>query len=147
MSCFCMGAAPAKGTKAPDFTLSTVDKADVSLQELRGKPVLINFWATWCPPCRHEIPFLQKIYEKYSNDGIVLLAITSEGRSRIKDFLEDHKMTFTVLLDEERDVSTMYGIRAIPTTYFIDKDGVIRKVKIGAFSGIEEIEDHLKEIM
>ncbi len=135
---------------APDFQLQTLDGQAVSLVDFRGKPVLLNFWATWCGPCRFEMPFIQEIFEKkeWSDTGLVILAIDiGESPSEVKEFMENYDLSFTVLLDTNQDVALKYNIRAIPTTFFIDKDGIIQDIKVGAFSGKTEIEKRLVKII
>ena len=145
---------PAQGPQvdklAPDFKLQSLDGQTVSLGDFRGKPVLLNFWATWCPPCRAEMPFLQEIYEdkEWSEKGLVILTIDiGENPSVVKEFMENYDLSFTVLLDTDQDVALEYNIRAIPTTFFIDKDGIIQDIKVGAFSSKTEIEKRLIKII
>lgn len=141
---------PQVGKLAPDFKLQSLDGQTVSLGDFRGNPVLINFWATWCPPCRFEMPFLQEIYEdkEWSDKGLVILAIDiGENPSVVKEFMESFGLSFTVLLDTNQDVALEYNIRAIPTTFFIDKDGIIQDIKVGAFSSKTEIERRLIKII
>ncbi len=136
------------GEPAPDFKLENLDGQSVSLSDLRGKPILLNFWATWCPPCRAEMPFLQQIYEEWSDKGLVLLAIDiGEGPSQIKEFLEANNLSLPVLLDSNKSVAQKYNITAIPTTFFIDKDGIIQVKIIGAFPSKGAIEKNLNKIM
>jgi len=135
---------------APDFQLQTLDGQAVSLGDFRGNPVLLNFWATWCGPCRFEMPFIQEIFEKkeWSDTGLVILAIDiGESPSEVKEFMENYDLSFPVLLDTNQDVALKYNIRAIPTTFFIDKDGIIQDIKVGAFSGKTEIEKRLIKII
>jgi len=135
---------------APDFQLQTLDGQAVSLGDFRGKPVLLNFWATWCGPCRFEMPFLQEIFEKkeWSDTGLVILAIDiGESPSSVKEFMEHFGLSFPALLDINQDVALKYNIRAIPTTFFIDKDGIIQDIKVGAFSSKTEIEKRLVKII
>ena len=135
---------------APDFQLQTLDGRAVSLGDFRGNPVLLNFWTTWCGPCRFEMPFIQGIFEKkeWSDTGLVILAIDiGENPSVVKEFVESFGLSFTVLLDTNQDVALKYNIRAIPTTFFIDKDGIIQDIKVGAFSSKTEIEKRLIKII
>ena len=136
------------GEPAPDFKLQNLDGQYISLSDLRGKPVLINFWATWCPPCRDEMPYLQKIYEEWSGKGLVVLAIDiGESHSKVKEFLKTHNLSLPVLLDTKENVGRKYNITAIPTSFLIDSDGVIREKIIGAFPSKGAIETHLNKIM
>ena len=146
------GCTPSQGTKvgslAPNFQLDSLEGQTVSLSDLRGKPVLINFWAVRCPDCRMEMPYLQQVYEEWSGKGLVLLAINNgESPSRIGEFMQSQGFSFPVLLDTRGNVAQMYNIRGIPITFFIDKDGIIQDVKPGAFSSVEEIEKSLSKIM
>ncbi len=139
---------PEIGKLAPDFTLTGMDGQKVSLSDLRGKPVLLNFWASWCGPCRMEMPFLQKIYEKWTGKDLVLLAINlQEEPTKVREFVESAGFTFPVLLTTGNEIPLAYNIRGIPATFFVDADGVIRDIKVGAFFGIEDIESRLVKIM
>ncbi len=136
------------GNLAPNFQLKNLDGQIVSLAGLRGKPVLINFWTTWCGYCRIEMPFLQQIYEEWSDRGLILLTIDiGENQTLVEEFLKTNSLTMPVLLDSERSVSRMYTITVIPTTFFIDRDGVIQGKKFGAFSSEDEIEVYLGKII
>jgi len=136
------------GNLAPDFQLDSLDGQTVSLSDLGGKPVLINFWATWCSPCRIEMPYRQQVYNGWSDKGLVLLAInTGESSSKVGEFVQNHNLSFSVLLDTKQDVAQKYNIRGIPTTFFIDKDGIIQARKVGGFSSVAEIESHLSKIL
>ncbi|MFC2052094.1 TlpA family protein disulfide reductase [Chloroflexota bacterium] len=139
---------PDTGNLAPDFQLSNLEGQAISLSDFRGRPVLINFWASWCGPCRAEMPYIQQIFEKWSDRGLVILAIDiGESRSTVEDFMQSYGLSFPALLDMNKTVSAEYNIRFIPTTFLIDKDGIIKAVKIGAFSSVEEIESNLSKII
>lgn len=136
------------GNLAPDFQLQNLDGQTASLGNLRGKPVLINFWATWCSRCRSEMPYIQGIYEEWSEEGLVVLAINlGESSSQVEEFMQNHNLSFTVLLDTKQDVAQRYNIIGIPTTFFIDKDGIIRDKIIGAFQNKTQIENRLSKIL
>jgi thiol-disulfide isomerase/thioredoxin len=148
----CAGSAseygPEIGKLAPDFTLNGLDGQETSLSGFRGRPVLLNFWATWCGPCQMEMPLLQGIYEKWAGTGLVLLAVNlQEDPASVREFVESAGYTFPVLLSPGNDVPLAYNIRGIPATFFIDADGVIRDIKIGAFFNAGEIESKLVKIM
>jgi peroxiredoxin len=141
------GAAPSPvlgvGSPAPDFQLQSLDGKMVTLSSLRGRPVMLNFWATWCAPCRVEMPFIQGVFEDddWAEQGLVILAVNlGEPPSKVKSFMEDNGLSFTVLLDADQSVARDYNIRGIPTTYFIDKNGIIRDMKIGPFAKKAEID-------
>ena len=136
------------GSLAPDFQLQNLDGQTVSLGNLQGKPVLINFWATWCPPCRGEMPYIQEIYEEWTDKGLVLLAINiGESSSTVRDFMQSQNLSLTVLLDTKQDVAQRYSISGIPTTFFIDEVGIIKDKVIGAFQNKTQIENGLSKIM
>lgn len=144
----CSSSGPEIGKLAPDFTLTGLDGQEVSLSGFRGQPVLLNFWATWCGPCRMEMPLLQDVYEKWTGKGLVLLVVNvQESPDLVKEFIEDAGYTFPVLLSPGSKVPLAYNIRGIPATFFIDADGVIRDVKVGAFFTMGEIESTLVKIM
>ena len=143
----CSSPAPQVGKQAPDFQLPNLEGRSISLSDFQGKPILLNFWATWCGPCRHEMPFIQAIFEEQSNNGLVMLAIDiGEPAPAVNNFLQSNNFSFPVLLDTDRDVAQDYNIRAIPTTFFIDKDGIIQDIKIGAFSNMIELKKSLDKI-
>lgn len=140
--------APRVGKLAPDFQLPNLEGQSISLSNFRGKPVFVNFWATWCPSCVSEMPYIQEIYEEWSHKGLVVLAINiGESSSQVEKFMQSHNLSFPVLLDIKRDVARRYNIRGIPTTFFIDKDGIIQAMKIGVFQDKEEIERSLGKII
>ncbi len=146
-SCTCQTAAPEIGKLAPDLQLNTPDGQSIALSELKGTPVLLNFWATWCGPCRHEMPFLQQIYDERPEETLVLLTINiQESSSQVAQFMQSEGLSFPVLLDSQADVAQKYNIMGIPTTFFIDKDGVIQEIKIGAFQSKADIEAILSRL-
>ena len=136
------------GQTAPDFQLQNLDGQSISLSDFKGKPVLVNFWATRCPPCVFEMPYLQEIYDEWSGKGLILLAINiGESSSKVEQFLQDHNLSLPVLLDTRAVVAQRYSIQYIPTTFFIDKDGIIQEKIIGAFPNKEAIENRVSKIM
>jgi peroxiredoxin len=138
------------GNLAPDFQLQRLDGQVVTLSSLRGSPVLLNFWATWCGPCRVEIPFIQEVFEdeKRAEQGLVILAINAgEASSKVKQFMEQYGLSFHVLLDKDTSVARNYNVRGIPTTFFIDKNGIIKDMKVGAFLSREELDGRLDNLM
>jgi thiol-disulfide isomerase/thioredoxin len=118
-----------KDQKAPDFTLPSVEGKTMSLSDFHGKKVLLNFWATWCPPCKAEMPEMQKFHEQYGKDVVILavnLTSTEANPDRVQAYLQEEGFTFPVLLDEKDVVGTkQYGVLTIPTSYFIDEKGMI----------------------
>ena len=132
---------PEVGKLAPDFELTTLDGQKLSLSQFKGTPVLLNFWATWCGPCRHEMPFLQQVYQDWPTDELVVFTINvGESSSRVAQFMQSEGLSFPVLLDSNARVTESYYITGIPTTLFIDKFGFIEEIKIGSFQSQAEIE-------
>jgi len=120
-----------QGEIAPDFNLLSLNGQSFSLEEMRGKPVLINFWATWCYPCKEEMPLLESIYAQHSEDLIVVGINQGEKEPDIKDFIEQEKISFLILLDEKMKVGDRYEVSGYPTSIFIDKNGIIQAVYLG----------------
>ena len=148
----CLRYIPAEGIKvglsAPDFSLPSVNNELITLSELRGQPVIINFWATWCVYCVNEMPYLQEIYEEYNPAGLVLLGVNvGESKAQVTTFKLENNLTFTFLLDSQRTVDREYAIRGYPTTFFIDRDGIIRAIKIGQFLSKNQIDEGIDLIM
>jgi len=136
------------GNAAPDFQLPDLDEKPVSLSDFQGKPILINFWASWCRPCRTEMPYIQQVYEEWSDKGLVVLAINiGETPSEVKKFMGTYELSLPVLLDTKRLVAQQYDVWSIPTTFFIDKNGIIQAKIIGAFPSKAAIETKLGEII
>lgn len=121
------------GAKAPDFELKTLTGETVKLSSLKGKKVMLNFWATWCPPCKAEMPDLEKLYKQKDND-LVILAVNIDPQLDVKGFAKEYGITFPILLDEDDSVNERYQIISIPTTYFIDRDGIIQSKFIGGMN-------------
>ena len=122
------------GDQAPDFTLEDVNGQRHSLSELRGKVVLVNFWATWCPPCRAEMPSMEKLNAMLDGEEFVLLAVNAEedARDRVREFLQENPHSFPVLLDDQGEVVAKYGVFRFPETFIIRRDGVIAEHVVGA---------------
>lgn len=135
----------AVGAQAPDFQMTTIYGETMRLSDLRTQAVMLNFWATWCGPCVEEMPTLQLISEKYEQELIILGVNADEPRSDVVDFTEENSLTFPILLDSDSRIQDIYHIRAFPTSYFIDAEGVIRAVHIGSLTG-SLLDDYLAEI-
>ena len=124
--------APRPGRYAPDFSLADLDGNQVMLSDHRGKKVILNFWATWCPPCRAEMPDLERLAREHEGTVTVLLVDLEEEEAQIRPFLDDIGITLVPLLDAEAKVATLYRVSALPTSVIIDEDGVIQEVQVGA---------------
>lgn len=126
-----------KGQQAPNFTLNDLNGNPVQLSDYRGKKVLLNFWASWCPPCRAEMPHMQQFHEDTMKDTVILginLASTEKSIKNVTSFIEKFGLTFPIVLDEEGDIMQDYAIIAYPTTYFINEQGVIHEIFLGAIN-------------
>lgn len=125
--------APQKGFLAPDFTLESLDGQSVHLADLFDRPVIVNFWASWCPPCRAEMPAMQRVYEDYAGQ-IHLLAVNAAHQDTLANamaFVSGNGLTFPILLDSQGAAYRQYAITSLPTTFFIGADGVIAEVVVG----------------
>ena len=124
-----------QGDLAPNFTLTTLDGKTVKLSDYQGKKVVLNFWATWCPPCRAEMPHMQNYYEDFAEDeGVEILAINltdGDTREKVEDFVADYGLTFPILMDEEGTAGKTYQAVTIPTSYMIDTSGKIQHKIVG----------------
>ena len=109
-----------------NITLPMLGGGNASLSSYKGKVVILNFWATWCPPCRSEMPSMETLYQRFKNRGLEILAVDlGEDRDEVQQFINSNRYTFPVLLDAGGKASTQYGVSAIPTTYILDKEGKI----------------------
>lgn len=125
---------PREGFLAPDFTLDLLTGGEMTLSEQKGKVVIINLWASWCPPCRAEMPALQEVYLANRDRGLEVLAVNTtyqDQESAAAAFVQDFNLTFPILLERTGAVARQYQLRAMPSTFFVDREGVIRKVIIG----------------
>jgi peroxiredoxin len=142
-------AAVAPSGAAPDFTLRSMDGPNLRLQQQRGRVVLVNFWATWCGPCREEMPQLNKLYDKYRSSGFVLLGVNVDDDAN-KGMEVAHKLgvKFPVLLDTDKKVSKLYDLATMPSTVLIDREGRIRYVHRGYMAGYEDSYDkQIRELL
>ncbi|HUF38291.1 MAG TPA: redoxin domain-containing protein [Anaerolineales bacterium] len=122
------------GERAPDFEAVNLSGDRIALSDLNGKVVLLNFWATWCTPCRIEMPYLQARHERYPEDLAVVGVDFDEPEPLVRSFADEFGLTFELVLDPGGIIQERYEIRGYPTTYFLDRDGVIRAVHIGVLS-------------
>ena len=127
--------APKVGRLAPDFTLTTLDGDSITLSDFRGKSVFVNFWATWCPPCRAEMPDIETIYQEYKDKDLVVIGVDlREAPDSVRRFVEDGGYNWTFVIDSDGEVATSYWVASIPTSFFVDKHGIIRVIQIGTMT-------------
>jgi peroxiredoxin len=125
---------PQKGFSAPDFLLQDLSGQEINLQDYRGQAIILNFWATWCPPCKAEMPDLEQVNLQYQNKGLVVIGINrtdQENYLEVPEFIVTNKITFPILLDPTGEIAKKFNVSALPTTFFIFPDGIIHKVIIG----------------
>src|SRR5699024_6120200 len=136
-----------KGEKAPDLELKTLDGEKVKLSDYEGEKVIVNCWATWCPPCREEIPDLQKLYDHYDVEILAIDLTDSESSLDVVEecVYDEYEMTFPVLLDETSEVANMYQVMAYPTSYMVDTEGYIQFLAMGAME-YEQMKEELEKL-
>jgi cytochrome c biogenesis protein CcmG/thiol:disulfide interchange protein DsbE len=126
--------APHQGFLAPDFVSQSLSGEEVTLSSMKGKPVLVNIWASWCLPCRKEMPAMDKIFHDYRDEGFTVLAVNATSQDKInnvKAFVDEYQLTFPILLDEDGAIVNAYQVSAFPTSFFISADGTIQDVVVG----------------
>nr|WP_028594444.1 TlpA disulfide reductase family protein [Paenibacillus assamensis] len=138
-----------QGNLAPDFELKTLEGESIKLSDYRGKKVILNMWATWCPPCRVEMPDMQKIYDNYKDENVTILAVnmtqTEKNVDNIPTFLDEMGITFPVALDPKGEIALIYQSYMLPTSYVIDSNGIIQQ-KITGPMHYEMMEKMITEI-
>lgn len=135
------------GAAAPDFVVEDLDGNELALSDLKGKVVLLNFWATYCPPCRYEMPDMQALYEEYKDRGLAIVAVNyREPPATVRGFNREFGLTFPIGLDRDGSVNDMYQTRSLPTSYFVDRDGIIRYEVWGAMS-YEQMENRVLRLL
>ena len=142
--------APQQGFLAPDFELKTTAGETVKLSNLRGQAVLVNLWATWCPPCRAEMKSIEKVYNEYKDQGLVVLAVNmtyQDDLTKVTPFVTEQGLTFSILLDETGDVGHAYQLRSLPSSFFIGRDGIIHEVVIGGPMAEALLRTRVEEIL
>ncbi|OXS79357.1 redoxin domain-containing protein [Domibacillus enclensis] len=121
----------ALGDRAPDFKLQTMDGEEVNLSDYKGKKVFLNFWATWCPPCKAEMPHMQAFYEEQPEDVEILAVNLEESTEKAADFAKQYELTFPILMDADGTVAETYEVYTIPTTYVLNEDGTVHQKIVG----------------
>lgn len=138
-----------QGDAAPDFTLPTVADADIRLSDLRGRKVVLNMWASWCPPCVYEMPHLQAFYEDFQKSGVEVLAVnmteSEKSREAVTRFIAEHGLTFPVALDEQSRVADLYRVTTLPTSFILDPEGNIVQKIVGPLT-YERLEDLISKV-
>ena len=144
------GPLPAPGRAAPEIELTTLDGQTIALSDLYGQPVLVNFFATWCGPCREEMPYLQAVEDNqaYRDAGFRLLEVNiQENPATVRKFMTENNLDMTVLLDSDVAAARAYNVDGIPASFFIDRNGIIQKVKIGAYASLGALERDVQSLI
>ena len=137
---------PLVGSPAPEIVLKDLQGRDVKLSDLRGKVVLVNFWATWCKPCKEEMPAMQASYDKLRDKGFVVLAVNElEDTARVAEHIRTHGHTFEVVMDHNNQVANMYGVVGLPASFLIDPQGIVRERISGSLLTESRIEEMVKK--
>jgi cytochrome c biogenesis protein CcmG, thiol:disulfide interchange protein DsbE len=142
--------APQQRFRAPDFELKTPTGEAVKLSDLRGQAVLVNLWATWCPPCRAEMRTIEKMYNQYKDQGFTVLAVNmtyQDKRLDIMPFVNEQRLTFPILLDETGDMANAYQLKSLPSSFFINRDGIISEIIIGGPMAEALLRTRIEEIL
>lgn len=141
------GQSPQTGDPAPDFRFQDAVGQTFSLSDFRGKPLMLNFWTTWCHYCKAEFPYIQQVYDEWQGGEVVILTINlGESPETVASFIEAEGISLPVVVDREGEVAAQYQVSSIPRTVFIDKDGLIQVIKFGAFQSKGEIESILSQL-
>lgn len=141
---------PKEGFFAPDFVLTDREGLEYQLEDFSGTTIVINFWASWCPPCKAEMPAMQEVYNHYSDGSVEFIAVNVTNQDKVDaavQLADQVGITFPVLFDYEGSVASLYRVRGLPSTYFIDSKGKIRKIIIGGPMSEALIKSQLSEIM
>lgn len=138
------------GDKAPDFQLKQVaadENNSIRLSDLEGKGVMLNFWGTWCEPCKDEMPYMEKLYPKYKEQGVEIVAVSLDNTELvIENFADQYNLTFPLLHDKNSQVLDAYGVKPLPTTYFIDENGMVVERVLGGLT-LEKLDGYLQQIV
>jgi cytochrome c biogenesis protein CcmG/thiol:disulfide interchange protein DsbE len=141
---------PREGFSAPDFTLETLDGGQITLSELRGQVVLVNFWASWCPPCQAEMPAIESVYRSYKGLGLEVLAVNTTNQDDLAAaaaFIQEFGLSFPIPLDHTGAVSASYNLHGLPSSYFIDQQGVISSVVVGGPMSAALVQSRVEELL
>ena len=136
---------PRTGSLSPDFELEGLDGKSVQLSSLAGLPVLLNFWASWCDPCKAEMPLLEKTYQAHPSDLVILAVNDDEPEEVVREYILENRLTFKILLDPGEKTKNAYRVTGLPTSFFIDRDGIIRYIQVGVLND-QVLGDHLGQI-
>jgi len=142
--------APQQGFQAPDFELITTTGEIIKLSDLQGQAVLVNLWATWCPPCRAEMRTIERIYLDYEEQGLVVLAVNmtyQDNEKQINPFIAEQGLTYPILLDKTGQMANAYQLKSLASSYFIDRAGLIREVVIGGPMAEALLRTRVEEIL
>jgi len=141
---------PKEGFTAPDFTLDLLDGGQLTLSELRGHPVVLNLWASWCLPCRSEMPAIERVHQRYKDEGLIVVGLnltSQDSESDARAFVQELGLTFPIVLDRDGSVSVRYQLLGLPTTYFIDQSGIIRSVVVGGPMSEATIQSNVENLL
>jgi len=144
------GSVPKEGFTAPDFTLELLDGGNITLSDLQGKVVLVNFWTSWCPPCRKEMPAIESVYRNYKDLGLVVIGVNltaQDSKKEAASFAQEVGVTFPIALDVNNTVGNSYRVTALPTSFFVDRKGVIRSVIVGGPMSEALIQSKVEELL
>ena len=143
-------AVPQQGFLAPEFELTTSTGETIKLSDLRGQAILVNLWATWCPPCRAEMKSIEKVYKEYKDQGLVVLAVNmtyQDDPQKVMPFVTEQGLTFPILLDPTGDMAHAYQLRSLPSSFFIGRDGIIHEVVMGGPMAEASLRTRVEDIL
>jgi len=141
---------PKEGFTAPDFTLDLLDGRQLTLSELRGHPIVLNFWASWCLPCRSEMPAIENVYQGYKDLGLVVIGLnltSQDSESDARAFVQELGLTLPIALDRDGYVRDRYQLIGLPSTYFIDQSGIIRSIIVGGPMSEATIQSNIEDLV